>query len=44
MSAPNHNETINIKREIASTYELCGYAYTGGGRKITRCEVSIDNA
>lgn len=43
ISAPNHNETINIKQQIAETYEVCGYAYTGGGRMITRCEVSIDN-
>lgn len=43
ISAPNHNETINIKRQITESYNVCGYAYTGGGRMITRCEISIDN-
>ncbi len=42
MSQPDHNETISIAKNIANTYDVTGYAYTGGGRKITRVEVSTD--
>ena len=42
MSRPDHNETMSIARNIDKTYEITGYAYTGGGRAITRVEVSTD--
>mmetsp|Transcript_2470 Transcript_2470/g.3713 ORF Transcript_2470/g.3713 Transcript_2470/m.3713 type:complete len:886 (-) Transcript_2470:225-2882(-) len=42
VSKPDHNEKISIKRDIGKVYEMAGYAYTGGGRKITRVEISID--
>jgi len=42
MSSPNHNETLSIAKNIQKDYECVGYAYTGGGRKITRVEVSTD--
>lgn len=42
IAAPNHNETISIRNQIGKDYEVCGYAYTGGGRKITRVEISYD--
>jgi nitrate reductase (NAD(P)H) len=42
ISQPNHNETLSIAKAIGSEYEVAGYAYTGGGRKITRVEVSLD--
>lgn len=42
MSAPDHNETISIAKNINKEYDVAGYAYTGGGRMITRVEVSID--
>jgi len=42
MTAPDHNETIDLAKNIANTYELAGYAYTGGGRRITRVEVTTD--
>jgi len=42
ISQPDHNETLSIARSIGDEYEVAGYAYTGGGRKITRVEVSTD--
>mmetsp|Transcript_15424 Transcript_15424/g.29091 ORF Transcript_15424/g.29091 Transcript_15424/m.29091 type:complete len:924 (+) Transcript_15424:130-2901(+) len=42
MSAPDHNETLSIKNNIDKIYEVNGYAYSGGGRAITRVEVSTD--
>jgi len=42
IAAPDHNETISIAKNISKEYSVTGYAYTGGGRKITRVEVSID--
>jgi len=42
MSAPDHNETLSVAKNIDKDYEVAGYAYTGGGRKITRVEISTD--
>lgn len=42
ISQPDHNETLEIASNISKDYELAGYSYTGGGRMITRVEVSID--
>eukprot|EP00588_Corethron_pennatum_P032086 CAMPEP_0194349064 /NCGR_PEP_ID=MMETSP0171-20130528/106878_1 /TAXON_ID=218684 /ORGANISM="Corethron pennatum, Strain L29A3" /LENGTH=1006 /DNA_ID=CAMNT_0039116471 /DNA_START=78 /DNA_END=3098 /DNA_ORIENTATION=- len=42
ISQPDHNETLNIQSGIGKDYELAGYAYTGGGRKITRVEITTN--
>lgn len=42
MTAPDHNETIDLAANIAGTYNVGGYAYTGGGRRITRVEITTD--
>jgi len=42
ISQPDHNETLSIAKSIDQVYEIAGYAYTGGGRAITRVEVSFD--
>jgi len=42
IAKPDHNETLAIKTSIDKTYDLGGYAYTGGGRAITRVEISLD--
>lgn len=42
MAHPDHNETLPIAKNINSTYKICGYAYTGGGRKISRVEVTTN--
>jgi len=42
MSSPDHNETLSIAKNITKDYECVGYAYTGGGRMITRVEISTD--
>jgi nitrate reductase (NAD(P)H) len=38
---PAHDEKLSIK-SAPETYKVQGYAYSGGGRRITRCEVSLD--
>lgn len=42
ITRPDHNETLSIRDNIGKDYEITGYAYTGGGRKISRVEVSIN--
>ncbi|KAF9063043.1 nitrate reductase [NADPH] [Rhodocollybia butyracea] len=39
---PQHNEELRITSPAAK-YTARGYAYGGGGRRITRVEVSLDN-
>ena len=38
---PAHNEALDFSDEEA-TYEVRGYAYAGGGRRVTRVELSLD--
>jgi nitrate reductase (NAD(P)H) len=40
ISAPGHDERVYLDR--VKPYKMQGYAYSGGGRKITRVEVSFD--
>jgi nitrate reductase (NAD(P)H) len=40
VSRPWHDEVISTAAN--STYAMSGYAYTGGGRKVIRVEVSLD--
>jgi nitrate reductase (NAD(P)H) len=42
IASPLHNEELPIAKNIDKTYNVTGYAYTGGGRMITRVEVSVD--
>lgn len=42
MASPLHNEELPLAKNIGDTYTISGYAYTGGGRMITRLEVSLD--
>ncbi|KAK4644379.1 hypothetical protein QC761_304260 [Podospora bellae-mahoneyi] len=37
---PQHEETVQI--QDGATYELKGYAYAGGGKRVTRMEISLD--
>ncbi|KAH0839336.1 hypothetical protein J3R83DRAFT_18 [Lanmaoa asiatica] len=46
IAKPNHNDKITIdinfpERNVPS-YTIQGYAYAGGGRRVTRVEVSLD--
>jgi nitrate reductase (NAD(P)H) len=41
IAKPDHNEVIDI--DTVSEYTLKGYAYSGGGRRINRVEISIDD-
>lgn len=38
---PAHEEKLNIA-SAPETYNVRGYAYSGGGRRVTRCEISLD--
>lgn len=38
---PAHDEKLSTV-STTDTYNVRGYAYSGGGRRITRCEVSLD--
>lgn len=40
ISAPGHDERVLLVQN--EPYTMKGYAYSGGGRKITRVEVSFD--
>mmetsp|Transcript_22396 Transcript_22396/g.32804 ORF Transcript_22396/g.32804 Transcript_22396/m.32804 type:complete len:859 (-) Transcript_22396:140-2716(-) len=40
MASPAHGEVLKLGK--AKTYPMRGYAYSGGGKKVTRVEVSFD--
>ncbi|KAL3936723.1 MAG: hypothetical protein SGBAC_008015 [Bacillariaceae sp.] len=42
IASPLHDEELPIASNIDKSYTVSGYAYTGGGRMITRVEVSTD--
>jgi len=42
ISQPDHNETLSIAKNIDKEYEVAGYCYTGGGRKVSRVEISTN--
>ncbi|CAB4392018.1 unnamed protein product [Rhizophagus irregularis] len=44
ISSPAHDERIPISSFVSvNEYTLKGYAYTGGGRKVNRVEISLDD-
>lgn len=38
---PAHDEVLNLDN-TQNVYKVCGYAYSGGGKRITRVELSLD--
>jgi len=42
MASPAHGEVLKLSK--GKTYPMRGYAYSGGGKKLTRVEVSFDQA
>ncbi|KAI0035446.1 nitrate reductase [Vararia minispora EC-137] len=46
ITSPAHGETLDVsQKELESgdrMYTLRGYAYSGGGRRVNRCEISLD--
>lgn len=40
-ASPQHNEELDLA-SAGPTYTAKGYAYAGGGRRITRVEISLD--
>ncbi|KAJ7594499.1 nitrate reductase [Mycena floridula] len=43
IACPDHNEVLDVSIPDDS-YVLKGYAYAGGGRRVTRVEISLDDA
>ncbi|XP_024387212.1 nitrate reductase [NADH] [Physcomitrium patens] len=44
ISSPAHGETLPVNfSSLQEPYIVKGYAYSGGGRKVTRVEVSLDD-
>jgi nitrate reductase (NAD(P)H) len=44
IAVPDHNEILDTKqKDPRELYTMRGYAYAGGGRRVTRVEVSLDN-
>lgn len=39
---PQHEERLDLVSSAGSSYTVKGYAYAGGGRRITRVEISLD--
>jgi len=43
MFEPRHNSYFKLEgQNVAKTMKVCGYAYSGGGQKIIRAEISLD--
>mmetsp|Transcript_23943 Transcript_23943/g.34271 ORF Transcript_23943/g.34271 Transcript_23943/m.34271 type:complete len:508 (-) Transcript_23943:66-1589(-) len=42
ITRPAHNEAVGIAKSIGGQMEIAGYAHSGGGRPVTRVEVSLD--
>lgn len=42
ITKPNHNTTVSIAESVNTTIPIGGYAHAGGGRKVTRVEISFD--
>ncbi|KAF8649084.1 hypothetical protein AX16_006031 [Volvariella volvacea WC 439] len=43
IACPNHNEVLDTESGESRNYTARGYAYSGGGRRITRVEITLDN-
>jgi len=42
ITSPGHDEIVTLMSGAVGTYKCKGYAYSGGGRKVTRVELSFD--
>lgn len=40
---PDHDEVVDTKAFKSTTYNLEGYAYAGGGRRVNRVELTLDD-
>ena len=41
IAQPDHDEVVDVEK-LGSEYTVKGYAYSGGGRRVNRIEVSLD--
>jgi nitrate reductase (NAD(P)H) len=42
LAFPAHEEQVSLSTSSSPTYNVRGYAYSGGGRRITRVEITLD--
>lgn len=42
VARPAHNERVDITTATTNTFKFQGYAYAGGGRRVTRVELTLD--
>ena len=42
IATPDHDEILDTARSPGDTYAVKGYAYAGGGRRVTRVDVTFD--
>ena len=42
IASPGHGDRISLVEGIGKTYKISGYAYSGGGRHVTRVDLSFD--
>ena len=43
VACPDHDEILDTERQPEDTYAMKGYAYAGGGRRVTRVDVTLDS-
>ncbi|GMH49941.1 hypothetical protein TrLO_g5049 [Triparma laevis f. longispina] len=43
IATPDHDETLNLVKHLDAPYTIKGYAYSGGGRAVSRVEVTLDD-
>ncbi|PPQ70964.1 hypothetical protein CVT25_012099 [Psilocybe cyanescens] len=43
IAQPDHEEILDTLLALRPTYTIKGYAYAGGGRRVTRVEISFDS-
>lgn len=42
VARPAHNERVDVTTSSTKTFKFQGYAYAGGGRRVTRVELTLD--
>ena len=42
IACPDHDEVLDTERSPRDTYAMKGYAYAGGGRRVTRVDITLD--
>ncbi|KAF8332412.1 Mo-co oxidoreductase dimerization domain-containing protein [Cantharellus anzutake] len=43
IAQPSHDEIVELSKPTRASYDIRGYAYSGGGRGVIRVEISLDH-